>query len=185
MPTKQIGGNPVLAANNAKLMGIRNGIDIDIWDPETDQFVPLHYTADNVVEGKAAAREELRRRVGLTGWGDKPLVGVVTRLTKQKGTHLIAHACYRTIDRGGQYVLLGSAPDPKVQAEFNALAAQYGGENAAFCFSFDEPLSHLIYAACDFILVPSMFEPCGLTQVCDAVMLVLSSTVLLYILLEN
>jgi starch synthase len=117
-----------------------------------------------VVEGKAAAREELRRRVGLTAWGDKPLVGVVSRLTKQKGTHLIAHAAWRTVERGGQFVLLGSAPDPKVQAEFDALARSVGGENAAFAFSFDEPLSHLIYAACDIILVPSMFEPCGLTQ---------------------
>ena len=52
-----------------------------------------------------------------------------------------------------------------LQAEFNNLAAQTGGENAGFCFSYDEPLSHLIYAGCDFILVPSMFEPCGLTQV--------------------
>ena len=52
-----------------------------------------------------------------------------------------------------------------LQADFNTLAAQTGGENAGFCFSYDEPLSHLIYAGCDFILVPSMFEPCGLTQV--------------------
>ena len=160
----EIGGHPAVAPHSEKLMGIRNGIDVDIWNPETDQFLPVGYNAENCEAGKAAAREELRRRVGLTGWGDKPLVGVVTRLTKQKGTHLIAHSAYRTIDRGGQFVLLGSAPDPKVQAEFDALANQYGGENAAFCFAFDEPLSHLIYAACDLILVPSMFEPCGLTQ---------------------
>jgi starch synthase len=139
-------------------------IDGDIWDPETDQFLPRGYNAESCVEGKAAAREELRRRLGLTGWGDKPLVAVVSRLTKQKGTHLIAHAAWRTLDRGGQFVLLGSAPDPKVQAEFDALAGQCAGENAAFCFAFDEPLSHLIYAAADIVLVPSMFEPCGLTQ---------------------
>lgn len=160
----EIGGQPVIAPHNGKLKGIRNGIDIDIWDPETDSFLPKGYTPETVVEGKAAARDELRKRLGLTGWGEKPMVGVVTRLTKQKGTHLIAHSAFRTVDRGGQFVLLGSAPDPKVQAEFDALANQYGGENAAFCFAFDEPLSHLIYAACDFILVPSMFEPCGLTQ---------------------
>lgn len=160
----EIGENPAVAPHNAKLMGIRNGIDVDIWNPESDQFLPMNYTHLNCTEGKAAAREALRQRLGLTGWGDKPLVGVVTRLTKQKGTHLIAHSCWRTLDRGGQFVLLGSAPDPKVQAEFDALASVHGGENAAFCFAFDEPLSHLIYAACDFILVPSMFEPCGLTQ---------------------
>ena len=66
-------------------------------------------------------------------------------------------------------MLLGSAPDPKVQAEFNALASALGGENAAFAFAYDEPLSHLIYAACDIICVPSIFEPCGLTQVCPEV----------------
>jgi len=160
----EIGGHPAIAANNSKLMGIRNGIDVDIWNPETDQFLPLNYTSKTCKEGKAAARNVLRNKLGLTGWGDKPMIGVVTRLTKQKGTHLIAHACWRTLDRGGQFVLLGSAPDPKVQSEFDGLAQAHGGENAAFCFAFDEPLSHLIYAACDMILVPSMFEPCGLTQ---------------------
>ena len=81
------------------------------------------------------------------------------------GIQLIKHTAWRTLERGGQFVLLGSAPDPKVQAEFNALAGALGGENAAFAFAYDEPLSHLIYAACDIICVPSIFEPCGLTQV--------------------
>jgi hypothetical protein len=82
------------------------------------------------------------------------------------GIHLIKHTAFRTLERGGQFVLLGSAPDPRVQAEFNTLNSQMRSENAAFCFSYDEPLSHLIYAGCDLIVVPSMFEPCGLTQVC-------------------
>lgn len=135
------------------------------------------------------------------------------------GLHLIKHAAHRTLERGGQFVLLGSAPDPKIQvcmlygilcttvrlyfspsessectlvlgqpflvayrsskhelisipnvsecaqAHFNALAASLGGENAHFAFFYDESLSHLIYAGCDLIAVPSMFEPCGLTQV--------------------
>ncbi|KAK9805611.1 hypothetical protein WJX72_007789 [[Myrmecia] bisecta] len=160
----EIGGLPAFAPQGAKFMGIRNGIDADIWDPQNDPFLPMAFNADNVTEGKAAAREALRGRLGLTGWGDKPVIGVVTRLTAQKGIHLIKHAAWRTLERGGQFVLLGSAPDPRVQAEFNSLAAQLGGENAAFCFTYDEPLSHLIYAGCDMILVPSMFEPCGLTQ---------------------
>ena len=79
-------GDPAVAPQVGKFMGVRNGIDIDIWDPESDAFLPLQYGPDSVVEGKAAAREELRRRLGLTGWGDKPLVGVVSRLTAQKGT---------------------------------------------------------------------------------------------------
>jgi starch synthase len=73
----------------------------------------------------------------------------------------------QAIERGCQFVLLGSAPDPKVQAEFDALANELGhGQDAGFVFAYDEPLSHMIYAGADVILVPSMFEPCGLTQVC-------------------
>lgn len=72
----------------------------------------------------------------------------------------------QAIERGCQFVLLGSAPDPKVQEEFDALANELGhGQDAGFVFAYDEPLSHMIYAAADVLLVPSMFEPCGLTQV--------------------
>ena len=117
-------------------------------------------------EGKAAAKSELRRRMNLST-ADVPIVGVVTRLTHQKGIHLIKHAAWRTLERGGQFVLLGSAPDPRVQAEFNALAGDLGRQypdRARLWFAYDEPLSHLIYAGCDMFLVPSVFEPCGLTQ---------------------
>eukprot|EP00884_Botryococcus_braunii_P007192 jgi/Botrbrau1/16474/Bobra.0142s0068.1 len=127
---EDICGLPAIANESHKFVGIRNGIDCDIWGP--------------------------RER--------PPLVGVVSRLTAQKGIHLIKHTAYRTLERGGQFILLGSAPDPKVQGEFNALNNELRSENAAFCFTYDEPLSHLIYAGCDLIVVPSMFEPCGLTQ---------------------
>jgi len=128
------------------------------------RFMPVPYTAANVEEGKKAARQKLRERLGLTNWGDKFMVGVVSRLTTQKGTHLIKHAAWRALERGGQFVLLGSAPDPRIQAEFDGLANRLRGADAAFQFKYDEPLSHLIYAGCDMLLVPSMFEPCGLTQ---------------------
>ncbi|KAK9867605.1 hypothetical protein WJX84_010271 [Apatococcus fuscideae] len=161
----EIGGLPAFSGHVSKFFGIRNGIDTDIWDPQNDPFLARHYGPEDVVEGKRAARIALRNTLGLTDWEDRPLVGVITRLTAQKGIQLIKHGAWRTRDRGGQFVLLGSAPDPKVQAEFDGLAGQMSGDaNAAFCFSFDEPLSHLIYAACDIVLVPSIFEPCGLTQ---------------------
>lgn len=160
----EVSGSPVIGGNGGKFTGIRNGIDPDIWDPETDAFVPVKYNAENAEKGKAAARAELRNRLGMTGWDDKPIVGVVSRLTAQKGVHLIKHAAHHTISRGGQFVLLGSAPDPKIQGDFNGLANQLAGDNSGFFFAFDEPLSHLMYAGCDIILVPSMFEPCGLTQ---------------------
>ena len=160
----EVSGSSVIGANLDKFTGVRNGIDPDIWDPETDAFVPVKYNAENQEQGKAAARAELRSRLGMTEWDDKPIVGVVSRLTAQKGVHLIKHAAHHTLMRGGQFVLLGSAPDPKIQGEFNALANELAGDNSGFFFAFDEPLSHLIYAGCDVILVPSMFEPCGLTQ---------------------
>ena len=160
----EVGGHPAVEPHSAKFSGIINGIDTDIWDPLYDQFLPTPYSAENAEEGKRDAKKALRERLGLRQDRDCPVVGVVSRLTTQKGIHLIKHAAYRTLDRGGQFVLLGSAPDPKIQADFDGLAGQLGGDMGAFCYAYDEPLSHLIYAGCDVILVPSMFEPCGLTQ---------------------
>ena len=77
--------------------------------------------------------------------------------------HLIKHAVWLTLERNGQFVLLGTAPDPKVQADFNDFADAHRSDNCAFIFEYNEPLSHQIYAGCDFVIVPSMFEPCGLT----------------------
>lgn len=139
---------------------------MDLWDPENDQFLPMAYNSSNVAEGKKAARMALGDRIGMDKHREAPIIGVVSRLTSQKGVHLIKHAAFRVLERGGIFVLLGSAPDPKIQEEFNELANSlgYAGNNVKFCFTYDEPLSHLIYAASDMILVPSMFEPCGLTQ---------------------
>jgi len=126
----------------------------------------VSYTADNVIEGKRASKQALQQRLGLKT-ADLPLVGIITRLTHQKGIHLIKHAIWRTLDRNGQVVLLGSAPDPRIQNDFVSLANQLHsshGDRARLCLTYDEPLSHLIYAGADFIIVPSIFEPCGLTQ---------------------
>jgi hypothetical protein len=105
-----------------------------------DPFIPAAYTAATCAEGKAAARSELRRRLNLSHQEDRLIVAVVSRLTGQTGVHLIKHAAWRARERGGQFVLLGSAPDPKVQEEFNALSQELGGghdNNAAFAFYYD------------------------------------------------
>ncbi|KAK9832645.1 hypothetical protein WJX81_006656 [Elliptochloris bilobata] len=162
----EVSGHPAIAPHMSKFFGIRNGIDHDIWDPTEDRFLPRNYGVEDASEGKAAAKAELRRRMSL-GAADVPVVAVVTRLTHQKGIHLIKHAAWRTLERGAQFVLLGSAPDPKVQADFNVLAGELARaypDRARLWFAYDEPLSHLIYACADMLLVPSMFEPCGLTQ---------------------
>lgn len=163
---KEVAGNSVISPHLYKFHGIVNGIDPDIWDPYNDSFIPVPYTSENVVEGKRAAKEELQNRLGLKS-ADLPLVGIITRLTHQKGIHLIKHAIWRTLERNGQVVLLGSAPDPRIQNDFVNLANQLHsthGDRARLVLTYDEPLSHLIYAGADFILVPSIFEPCGLTQ---------------------
>ncbi|XVE87777.1 hypothetical protein DITRI_Ditri19aG0015400 [Diplodiscus trichospermus] len=164
--SKEVAGNPAIAPYLHKFHGILNGIDLDIWDPYNDKFIPISYTSENVVEGKRAAKEALQQRLGLKR-ADLPLVGIITRLTHQKGIHLIKHAIWHTLERNGQVVLLGSAPDPRIQNDFVNLANQLHsshGDRARLCLTYDEPLSHLIYAGADFILVPSIFEPCGLTQ---------------------
>ncbi|KAK8551617.1 hypothetical protein V6N13_120069 [Hibiscus sabdariffa] len=163
---KEVAGNPAVAPNLHKFHGILNGIDLDIWDPYNDKFLPIPYTSENVVEGKQAAKEALQQRLGLKK-SDLPVVGIISRLTHQKGIHLIKHAIWRTLERNGQVVLLGSAPDPRIQNDFVNLANQLHsthGDRARLVLTYDEPLSHLIYAGADFILVPSIFEPCGLTQ---------------------
>ncbi|XP_047163130.1 starch synthase 3, chloroplastic/amyloplastic-like isoform X2 [Vigna umbellata] len=164
--SREIAGNAVIAPHLPKFHGIINGIDPDIWDPYNDKFIPVSYSSENVVEGKRASKEALQQRLGLKR-ADLPLVGIITRLTHQKGIHLIKHAIWRTLERGGQVVLLGSAPDPRIQNDFVNLANQLHSshnDRARLCLAYDEPLSHLIYAGADFILVPSIFEPCGLTQ---------------------
>ncbi|KAI3740949.1 hypothetical protein L2E82_31424 [Cichorium intybus] len=164
--SREVAGNPVIAPHLYKFHGILNGIDPDMWDPFNDKFLPVSYTWENVVEGKKAAKEALQQKIGLKR-ADVPLVGIITRLTHQKGIHLIKHAIWRALDRGSQVVLLGSAPDPRIQNDFVNLASQLHSthnEQARLCLTYDEPLSHLIYAGSDFILVPSIFEPCGLTQ---------------------
>ncbi|KAG4960127.1 hypothetical protein JHK87_036760 [Glycine soja] len=164
--SREIAGNPVIAPHLHKFHGIINGIDPDIWDPYNDKFIPVSYSSENVVEGKRASKETLQQRLSLKK-ADLPLVGIITRLTHQKGIHLIKHAIWRTLERGGQVVLLGSAPDPRIQNDFVNLANELHSahhDRARLCLAYDEPLSHLIYAGADFILVPSIFEPCGLTQ---------------------
>ncbi|KAK9057956.1 hypothetical protein SSX86_022795 [Deinandra increscens subsp. villosa] len=164
--SQEVAGNPVIAPHLYKFHGILNGIDPDIWDPFNDKFLPVSYTSENVVDGKRAAKEALQERLDLKR-ADLPLVGIITRLTHQKGIHLIKHAIWRALDRGSQVVLLGSAPDPRIQNDFVNLASQLHSthnDRARLILTYDEPLSHLIYAGADFILVPSIFEPCGLTQ---------------------
>ncbi|GMJ14192.1 ARABIDOPSIS THALIANA STARCH SYNTHASE 4, starch synthase 4, STARCH SYNTHASE 4 [Hibiscus trionum] len=148
-----------------KFLGILNGIDTDAWNPATDMFLKVQYSA-NDLQGKAENKDSMRRLLGLSSADNrKPLVGCITRLVPQKGMHLIRHAIYRTLEMGGQFVLLGSSPIPHIQREFEGIANQFQNhEHIRLILRYDESLSRYIYAASDMFIIPSIFEPCGLTQ---------------------
>ncbi|KAL2475065.1 putative starch synthase 4 [Abeliophyllum distichum] len=159
------GLHETLNSHSKKFVGILNGIDTDAWNPATDNFLKVQYNA-NDIEGKEENKEDLRRRLRLSSDDvRRPLVGCITRLVPQKGVHLIRHAIYRTLELGGQFILLGSSPVPHIQREFEDIANYFQShEHARLILKYDESLSHLIYAATDMLIIPSIFEPCGLTQ---------------------
>ena len=146
-----------------RFQGVLNGIDTSLWDPSADAFLPLPYTPATSAAGKAAAKRYVQLGLGFEPDPAAPLAVCITRLVPQKGVHLIRHSIHRVLGEGGQYVLLGTG---HADADFKALAeGQLAGSRAAkMCLFYSEALAHTLYAAADFVLVPSLFEPCGLTQ---------------------
>lgn len=165
--THPVGGcglHSTLEKRQKTFQGILNGIETTYWDPTTDPYLASRYTLENYVKGKEANKEEIRRRFGMRKKA-APLLCSISRLVAQKSPHLIKYALERALELGGQFILLGSAPDPLVDLEFRALQQKLeGNPDVAFYFEYDESLAHLTYAASDMIIVPSLFEPCGLTQ---------------------
>lgn len=146
-----------------KFGGILNGLDYEVWNPEQDAHIPAAFNGDDL-SGKRASKQALRERL-LLRQDDKPLVAYVGRLDVQKGVHLIRHALFWTLERGGQFVLLGSSPDKLIDAEFWGLKHELNDNpDCHLELAFDEELAHLIYAGADMMVMPSNFEPCGLTQ---------------------
>ncbi|CAN4082076.1 unnamed protein product [Withania somnifera] len=145
--------------------GILNGIGTDAWNPASDDFLKVQYSASDR-DGKIENKEALRRLLGLSSSDSRrPLIGCMTRLVPQKSVHLIRHAIYKTLELGGQFVLLGSSPVPHIQREFEDIGNHFQNhEHIRLVLKYDEALSHLIYAASDMVIIASIFEPCGLTQ---------------------
>jgi starch synthase len=146
-----------------KFTGVLNGIDYDFWNPETDRYIPSHFSIDDL-EAKQEAKKALRSQLLLRD-EDKPIVAYIGRLDQQKGVHLVHHAMYYALSKGAQFVLLGSATEPAINDHFWH-EKQFLNDNpdCHLELGFNEELSHLIYAGSDMILVPSNYEPCGLTQ---------------------
>lgn len=162
------GLDPTIMMNRQKFRGVLNGLDYEFWNPQTDPYLPANFSLsgdhEHTLKNRAIVTKALRESMGLAD-EDRPIVGVVTRLVPQKGIHLIKHALYRTIELGGQFVLLGSSPIPEIQAEFEALRDQFQDHShVQLELGHDEELSHLIFGGSDMMLIPSLFEPCGLVQ---------------------
>ncbi len=156
-----LGHNLYLAQD--KFSGVLNGIDTDFWHPETDRYIPEHYSKDDLA-GKAENKKALRDRLLLDD-ADKPLVAYIGRLDDQKGVHLVHHAIYYALNKGAQFVLLGSPTESAIGTWFSHEKRHLNDNpDVHLELSFNEELSHLIYAGADMIVVPSNYEPCGLTQ---------------------
>ncbi|KAF3328422.1 putative starch synthase 4 [Carex littledalei] len=154
-----------LKTHSRKFFGVLNGIDTDTWNPRADNFIKAQYSYDDL-QGKLINKDYIRKQLGLsTSDPSQPLVGCITRLVPQKGVHLIRNAMYKTLELGGQFVLLGSSPVPHIQKEFESIAENFKSHaDARLILKYDDVFSHLIYAASDMFIIPSIFEPCGLTQ---------------------
>jgi starch synthase len=152
-----------LELHHHKFGGILNGIDYEIWNPSVDRFIPDPYTPETF-EIKAQNKKALRERLLLQDV-DKPLICYIGRLDDQKGVHLVHHAIYYALHNDAQFVLLGSATEPGINNWFwHEKQFLNSNPDVHLELGFNEELSHLIYAGADMIVVPSNYEPCGLTQ---------------------
>ena len=151
-----------LRARSTDLSGILNGIDTGVWNPQTDPFIPAHYTAGDVNIGKGANKSALQRELGLA-ISSRPLVAFVGRLADQKGADLILAAREELLRLDAQYVVLASG-DHGLEQAFAGFAGPLVADRVAVRLLHDETLAHKIFAAADLLLIPSRFEPCGLTQ---------------------
>ncbi len=153
-----------LKENLHKFSGILNGIDYSYWNAETDPLIYYPYSTHDL-SGKVANAASLRDELGLEQTSEKPLVAGVTRLVQQKGVELIKHAILESHKKGYQCVILGTTPDPAIHYDFVNLAQKYAKDpDVRILLAQEESLAHKLYAASDIFLVPSLFEPCGLTQ---------------------
>lgn len=153
----------VLRGRQDRLVGIINGIDTDVWNPEQDSLLPARYSRA-ALEGKAECKRALQRECRLP-LHEGPILGVVSRLAAQKGIDLIVEAVSPALQMGAQLIVLGTG-ELEIEESLRGLQASYPGQVRAY-FQFDEGLAHRIQAGADMFLVPSRYEPCGLTQLCS------------------
>lgn len=162
--TPQYGEHLEMVLNIRKydLWGITNGIDIEYWDPKTDPEVPYHFNKVNVKKAKALNKEALQKELGLAVDPNVMLIGVVSRLTWQKGFYLMMEKLSEICAMPIQLAVLGSG-EASIEEKMAQLESGNKGK-IAFYKGYNDSLAHRIYAACDLFLMPSLFEPCGISQ---------------------
>ena len=151
-----------LRYHNGKLRGIVNGIDYGMWTPETDPALAVNYGLGNVLDRKMEDKLALQKELGLEEDPSKFVIGLISRLTNQKGLDLVNAIIPQVLDGNTQVVVLGTG-DKQYEDAFRYYEDTNRGAFAA-CIQYDEARAHRIYAGADALLVPSRFEPCGLTQ---------------------
>jgi len=160
-PEMAYGFDAIIRSRSADLVGILNGVDYDEWDPREDPHIARNYSAQDL-PGKAECKADLLRAFGLPGEPDLPVVGVISRLVHQKGFDIVVRAWHDLLQRPLRLVVLGTG-EPEVEAGFRALAAR-APDRVAVRLAYDNVLAHKVEAGADMFLMPSRFEPCGLTQ---------------------
>ena len=162
MPFYGEGLDGLMNARSNCLSGIVNGIDYEDYNPETDKYIARNYNVGNFRKEKVKNKTALQQELGLAVDHKTMLIGIVSRLTDQKGFDLIAYVMDEMCQDAVQFVILGTGQD-QYENMFRHFAWKYQGKVSANIF-YSEELSHKIYAACDAFLMPSLFEPCGLSQ---------------------
>ncbi len=158
-----MGFDGLLRSRGSRFSGILNGIDDDVWDPTRDPLITATYDEERLA-ARIRNTAALRKRFALDDETATLLVGIVSRLSWQKGLDLLLDALPSLIDRGVQFVVLG-AGDAGLEAGFTAAVSSYPGRIGVYV-GYDEAVAHLVQAGAGVVLVPSRFEPCGLTQLC-------------------
>ncbi len=165
--TPQFGEHLEMVLNMRKydLWGIVNGIDLSVWNPATDPAIPHHYNKVNLKANKAKDKADLQRELGLEVNPNVMLVGVVSRLTWQKGFYLLMEQLSALAAAPIQLAILGSG-EAKIEDAFRNMENEHKGK-VCFYRGYNEDLAHRIYAGSDLFLMPSLFEPCGISQLCS------------------
>ncbi len=152
----------ILKSRKKDLYGILNGVDYETWDPSNDKLIPFRYNKD-YLSGKTKNKKYLLDRFRINFDENIPLIGIISRLVSQKGFDLVLEVIHQLMNVNAQWVILGSGED-KYEQMFNAVSHNFP-EKAAVYIGYNNEISHLVEAASDIFLMPSLYEPCGLNQI--------------------